>query len=69
MNYFDLPDIMRIGRAIRAGETALEYDRQAMRHVYLGEPLDLAALPQFCTDDQRDCSPLRGPREPESLGG
>jgi hypothetical protein len=58
MNYFGYEEATRIGREIIAsGTSALDYDREVMRHVYLGAPLDLAALPAFCTDGQRGCSP------------
>ena len=68
MSYFELTQILRIGRDIRAGKPALPYDRQVIRYVYLGEPLDLDALPPFCTDGQRGCSPFPTPTPPESLG-
>ena len=59
MNYFDLEQEVRIGHeVIRSGDDALEYDRKVVRHVYLGEPLDIDTLPAFCTDGQRDCKPL-----------
>lgn len=59
MNYFNYDETVRIGRdVIRSGKEALEYDRRVMRHVYLGEPLDLATLPPFCTDSQHGCSPF-----------
>ena len=56
MNYFRLEQTVKIGHdVIGAGGTALIYDRNVMRHVYFGEPLDLNALPNFCTDDQAGC--------------
>jgi Met-zincin len=59
MNYFNFEETVRIGRdVIRSGNDALEYDRQVVRHVYLGEPLDLETLPPFCTDSQPGCSPF-----------
>jgi hypothetical protein len=30
-----------------------------MRHVYFGEPLDLDAFPNFCTDGQAGCNPFK----------
>jgi hypothetical protein len=65
MDYFDLTQVLEIGRDIGAGEPALPYDREVIRHVYLGEPLDLTGLPAFCTDNQKGCSPFpsRPPRE------
>ncbi len=68
MNYFPLRRVLKIGAAIRAGKPAFEYDRDVMRHVYLGAPLDTAALPPFCTDGQRGCSPFPKP-EKVSLSG
>jgi len=60
MNYFDYHVTVRIGReVVLSGDHALEYDRQVIRHVYLGEPLDLHTLPAFCTDSQPGCSPFR----------
>jgi uncharacterized protein DUF4953 len=59
MNYFDLEQEVRIGHeVIRSGDDALEYDRKVVRHVYLGEPLDIDTLPAFCTDGQSGCAPL-----------
>src|SRR5262245_29806133 len=44
---------VKIGHdVIRAGGKALDYDRKVMRHVDFGEPLDLDALPTFCTEGQ-----------------
>jgi hypothetical protein len=65
MDYFNLTQILKIGRDIGAGKRALPYDREVMRHVYLGEPLDVSALPAFCTDNQKGCSPFPSspPRE------
>jgi|RhiMetdeSRZDD1v2_1073273.scaffolds.fasta_scaffold00152_52 uncharacterized protein DUF4953 len=59
MDYFKLPRILRIGRAIRTGAPALPYDRAIMQHVYLGAPLDAHRLPPFCTDSQEGCFPFR----------
>jgi Met-zincin len=67
MDYFNLTQILKIGRDIRTGTDALPYDREVIRHVYLGEPLDVAALPRFCTDGQRGCMPF--PRPPPELLG
>ncbi|HEU4619470.1 MAG TPA: zinc-dependent metalloprotease [Gammaproteobacteria bacterium] len=59
MNYFGFKETARIGRdVIASGDEALPYDRDVMRHVYLGAPLDVAALPAFCTDGQRGCGPF-----------
>jgi Met-zincin len=59
MNYFDFEQEVRIAHeVIRSGDDALEYDRKVVRHVYLGEPLDIDTLPAFCTDGQRGCKPL-----------
>ena len=59
MNYFGFDETVRLGHdLIAAGGDALEYDRQAVRHVYFGAPLDLTTLPPFCTDSQRGCRPF-----------
>ncbi|HEY4213920.1 MAG TPA: zinc-dependent metalloprotease [Steroidobacteraceae bacterium] len=58
MNYFDFDASVAIGRQIRSSQHGFEYDRKVMRHVYLGEPLDIASLPRFCTDNQPDCGPI-----------
>ncbi len=55
MNYFNPDEAAALGRWIRSGEKALEYDRKVMRHVYLAEPINLASLPPFCTDYQPGC--------------
>jgi len=68
MDYFSLAEILEIGRLIGADEEALPYDRDVMRHVYFGEPLDVNALPAFCTDGQRGCSPFPSLPPSESLG-
>jgi hypothetical protein len=60
MNYFMFEQTVKIGHdVIRAGGKALDYDRKVMRHVYFGEPLDLDALPNFCTDGQPWCNPFK----------
>ena len=60
MNYFMFEKTVKIGHdVIRAGGKALDYDRKVMRHVYFGEPLDLDALPNFCTDGQAGCNPFK----------
>ncbi|HEX5045702.1 MAG TPA: zinc-dependent metalloprotease [Gammaproteobacteria bacterium] len=65
MNYYGRSEVLAIGADIGAAKPALAYDRQVVRHVYLGEPLDLAALPPFCTDGQKGCSPFPPlPQEP-----
>ncbi len=57
MNYFDFEQAVRIGNdVIESGAEALEYDRKVVRYVYLGEPVDVDALPPFCTDNQAECS-------------
>jgi hypothetical protein len=62
MNYVGFDEATRIGREIIASSSeALEYDREVMRHVYLGMPLDLSSLPPFCTDGQRGCQPFSQP--------
>lgn len=62
MNYFPFEETVRIGHdVISAGGEALEYDRQVVRYVYLGEALDVDTLPPFCTDSQPGCLPF-GPR-------
>ena len=66
MDYFDLTQVLELGRDIAAGKPALPYDRQVIRHVYLGAPLEVDALPPFCTDGQKGCSPFPAPLE--SLG-
>ena len=58
MNYFDFDASVALGRQIRSSQQGFEYDRKVMRHVYLGEALDLASLPRFCTDSQPDCGPF-----------
>jgi len=58
MNYFSFARTLALGRQIRSSDQGLEYDRKVMRHVYLGEPLDLTSLPQFCTDSQPGCGPF-----------
>lgn len=58
MDYFTRQQEIELGRDIRAGKPAWLYDREVMRHVYLGMPLDLRSLPAFCTDGQPGCSPL-----------
>ena len=58
MNYFDFDASVALGRQIRSSPQGFEYDRKVMRHVYLGEPLDLASLPRFCTDNQPNCGPF-----------
>jgi hypothetical protein len=68
MNYFHLPRILAIGRDIAAGRRALPYDREVLRHVYLGEPLDEQALPPFCTDGQKGCSPFPSKERREVTG-
>jgi len=59
MNYFDFDASVSLGRQIRSSKQGLEYDRKVMRHVYLDEPLDLASLPDFCTDSQPGCDPFQ----------
>jgi hypothetical protein len=61
MNYFSFRKTLALGRAIRSSREGLEYDRKVMRHVYLGEPLDPASLPDFCTDSQPGCGPFPVP--------
>ena len=59
MNYFDFETATGIGHDSIAGHgEPLAYDRQVIRHVYLGDPLDLATLPAFCTDNQKGCQPF-----------
>jgi hypothetical protein len=57
MDYFRRPQEIAIGRDIRAETTAFRYDRDVIRHVYLGAPLDVGSLPPFCTDGQPGCVP------------
>jgi len=65
MNYFMLEHTVKIGHdVIRADGKALNYDRKVMRHVYFGEPLDLDALPNFCTDYQEGCNPFKLNQDP-----
>jgi hypothetical protein len=59
MDYFKRPQMLQIGRAIRAGAPPLAYDAAVVQHVYLGAPLDEDRLPLFCTDSQEGCLPLR----------
>jgi hypothetical protein len=71
MDYFNSTRILHIGEDIGAGRAALPYDREVIRHVYLGEPLDVEALPAFCTDGQKGCSqfPAAPPREALGIKG
>src|SRR5215510_4899679 len=72
MNYFAFKQTVKIGHdVIRSGGKALDYDRRVMRHVYFGEPLDLDALPTFCTDGQAGCNPFRlsGPELSDDTSG
>jgi len=70
MGYFKLPQILNMGREIRAGAPALAYDRAVVQHVYLSAPLDLHVLPPFCTDSQEGCLPfLPMPKESEGMRG
>jgi hypothetical protein len=70
MGYFKLPQILKIGREIRALGPALAYDRAVVQHVYLRAPLDLHKLPAFCTDSQDGCLPfLPMPKESEGMRG
>jgi hypothetical protein len=70
MDYFMLPQILQIGRDIRAGAPALPYDTAVVQHVYAGVPLDVDTLPPFCTDSQRDCMPFRAaPKESDGMRG
>ena len=70
MDYFKLPQILQIGKDIRAGAPALPYDTAVVQHVYLGAPLDVDTLPPFCTDSQRGCSPFRSaPKESDGMRG
>lgn len=66
MNYFKLSEVLELGRDIRVGKPALTYDRQVMRHAYIGEALDLDSLPPFCADGQRGCSPFSSFPPPET---
>jgi hypothetical protein len=59
MDYFKLPQLLEIGRAIRRGAPAMPYDTAVVRHVYLGAPLEEETLPPFCTDSQQGCLPFR----------
>ena len=68
MDYFNLTQILKIGRDIREGRKALPYDRAVTRHVYFGEPLDVTALPPFCTDGQKGCLPFPSKPPAEFLG-
>jgi hypothetical protein len=62
MNYFPFEETVRIGNdVIASGTDALEYDRTVVRHVYLGQPLDVKTLPAFCTDHQDRCGALTVP--------
>jgi hypothetical protein len=58
MNYFGSAQAVQVGRDLRSGDKAFEYDRKVIRRVYLGQPLNVAALPAFCTDGQRGCVPF-----------
>jgi hypothetical protein len=70
MGYFKRPQILQIGRNIRLGAPALPFDAAVMRHVYLGAPLDVDALPPFCTDSQQGCMPSRSmPKESDTIRG
>jgi hypothetical protein len=66
MNYFTFDQTVRIGRdVIQSGDEALDYDRQVIRYVYLGDTIDIDTLPAFCTDYQPGC----GPSSPTILFG
>jgi len=67
MDYYGRRQILSIGGDIGARKPALPYDSQVMRHVYLGERLFVDALPPFCTDGQKGCSPFPPPRRRETL--
>jgi hypothetical protein len=67
MNYFDFGASVALGRRIASDKQGLEYDRKVMRYVYLGEPLDLTSLPDFCTDSQPGCGPF--PLRTRNSGG
>lgn len=70
MNYFRPERTAEIGREVIAGDReALEYDRAVVRHVYLGQPLDVETLPDFCTDSQRGCRPWATPPHSHKLIG
>jgi len=70
MGYFGLPQILKMGREIRAGAAALAYDRAVVQHVYFGAPLNAHTLPPFCTDSQEGCLPfLPMPKELEGMRG
>lgn len=70
MSYFTLPQLLRVGRQIRAGAPALPYDAAVVQHVYLGAPLNVHTLPPFCTDDQPGCLPfVPMPKESEGIRG
>ena len=70
MGYFKLPQILQIGRRIRAAAPPLPYDAAVMRHVYLDAPLNVGTLPAFCTDGQGGCLPFRPmPQESEGIKG
>ena len=64
MDYFNLTQVLHIGRDIAAGKSAFFYDREVIRHVYLGKSLDVSTLPAFCTDGQKGCVPF--PSKPTS---
>jgi hypothetical protein len=68
MDYFKQSSMLAIGRDIGAGKPALPYDAKVMRHVYLGEPLDVDDLPPFCTDGDKACPPFPSKPPPELLG-
>lgn len=67
MDYYGRRQLLSIGGRIAAGKPALSYDSQVIRHVYLGEPLDVDALPAFCTDGQKGCSPFPPPPPRDTL--
>lgn len=70
MNYFSFEQSVRIGRdVILLGDEALEYDRQVIRYVYLGEALDVDTLPPFCTDYQPACGSFSSTVSSDSSDG
>src|SRR5262249_23763291 len=70
MDYLRLPEMLQIGRGIRATAPALPYDTAVVPHADAGRPLDVDTLPAFCTDDQQDCMPFRSvPKESEGMRG
>lgn len=62
MNYLSPAQAEIVGRNVIAGhQPPLAYDAAAIRTVYLDHPLDVTAMPAFCTDYQERCGRRSAP--------